>query len=70
MSSFSNTKLLWLRQVSSNEFTDLEAIMKMAVKEKQQFVRLEMKKEDLMEMFKVSLVTCLVFIVLMIVSVV
>ena len=44
--------------------------MKMAVKEKQQFVRLEMKKEDLMEMFKVSLVTCLVFIVLMIVSVV
>jgi threonyl-tRNA synthetase len=40
------------RQVSSNEFPNLEAIMKSAVKEKQQFVRLEMKKEDLLEMFK------------------
>ena len=28
--------------------------MKSAVKEKQQFVRLEVKKEDLLEMFKVS----------------
>lgn len=48
-----------LRQVSSNEFSDLEALMKSAVKEKQQFVRLEVKKEDLLEMFKVCCLTWL-----------
>ena len=41
------------RQVSSNDFSSLETIVKKIVKEKQQFVRLEMKKEDLLEMFKV-----------------
>ena len=41
------------RQVSSNDFNSLESIVKKIVKEKQQFVRLEMKKEDLLKMFAV-----------------
>lgn len=41
------------RQVSSNDFEGLEQTFKAIVKEKQPFVRLEMKKEDLLEMFKV-----------------
>ena len=42
------------RQVSSNDFPQVETLCKSIVKEKQPFVRLEMKKEDLLEMFKVS----------------
>ena len=41
-------------QVSPNDFGNLETLFKSIVKEKQPFVRLEMKKEDLLEMFKVS----------------
>ena len=41
------------RQVSSNDFPQMETLCKSIVKEKQPFVRLEMKKEDLLEMFKV-----------------
>ena len=40
-------------QVSSNDFPQLETLCKSIVKEKQPFVRLEMKREDLLEMFKV-----------------
>ena len=40
--------------MSSNDFSNLEKIMKGIVKEKQGFVRLEMKTEDLCEMFKVN----------------
>lgn len=40
------------RQVSSNDFPQMETLCKSIVKEKQPFVRLEMKKEDLLEMFK------------------
>lgn len=43
------------RQVSSNDFSSLETIVKKIVKEKQQFVRLEMKKEDLLKMFAVRI---------------
>ena len=42
------------RQVSSNDFGKLETIVKKAIKEKQPFIRLEMKKEDLLKMFAVS----------------
>ena len=48
-----NTKYLF-RQVSSSDFGSLETVMKSAVKEKQPFVRLEMKKEDLLKMFEVG----------------
>jgi len=41
------------RQVSSNDFPQLESLVKSIVKDKQPFIRLEMKKEDLLEMFKV-----------------
>ena len=41
------------QQVSSNDFSALDTIFKKIAKEKQPFVRLEMKKEDLLEMFKV-----------------
>ena len=41
------------QQVSSNDFPALDTIFKKITKEKQPFVRLEMKKEDLLEMFKV-----------------
>ncbi|XP_074651905.1 threonine--tRNA ligase 1, cytoplasmic-like [Tubulanus polymorphus] len=45
---------MWLegRQVSSHDFKNLETVVKSAIKEKQPFERLEMKKEDLLEMFK------------------
>ncbi|XP_064607541.1 threonine--tRNA ligase 1, cytoplasmic-like isoform X2 [Liolophura sinensis] len=45
---------MWVedRQVSSNDFPALETIVKSIVKEKQTFDRLEVKKEDLLEMFK------------------
>lgn len=39
------------RQVSSNDFKNLDTILKKVTKEKQPFVRLEMKKEDLLKMF-------------------
>lgn len=38
--------------ISSQDFPGLENVVKNAVKEKQPFERLEMKKEDLLEMFK------------------
>ncbi|CAI9717594.1 threonine--tRNA ligase 1, cytoplasmic-like isoform X2 [Octopus vulgaris] len=39
-------------QVSSNDYNTLETAVKSIVKEKQPFERLEVKKEDLLEMFK------------------
>ena len=45
------------RQVSSNDFEHLNTLFKNIVKEKQPFERLEMSKEDLLEMFKVRVST-------------
>lgn len=42
------------RQVSSNDYPAVDTLTKSIVKEKQPFVRLEMTKEDLLEMFKVK----------------
>ena len=42
------------RQVSPYDFEKLDTLMKKVTKEKQPFERLEMKKEDLLEMFKVN----------------
>ena len=42
------------RQVTPNDFGSLDTLFKSISKEKQPFVRLEMKKEDLLEMFKVQ----------------
>ena len=39
------------RQVSTHDFSNLETIVKKVQKEKQPFIRLEMKKEDLLKMF-------------------
>ena len=39
-------------KVSDNDFKAIDDVVKKIVKEKQTFERLEMKKEDLMEMFK------------------
>ena len=39
-------------QVSDSDFKVLDDLTKKIVKEKQPFERLEMKKEDLLEMFK------------------
>ncbi|EDV21019.1 uncharacterized protein TRIADDRAFT_50865 [Trichoplax adhaerens] len=39
-------------QVSGNDFEKLDTIVKAILKDKQPFVKLEMKKEDLLEMFK------------------
>lgn len=41
-----------LLQISNLDFPFVESLMKSIVKEKQPFERLEMKKEDLLEMFK------------------
>ena len=41
------------RQVSPGDFPQLETLFGSIVKEKQLFQRLEMSKEDLLEMFKV-----------------
>ena len=41
------------RGVSSNDFPGLETLCKKIIKEKQPFERLEIKKETLLEMFKV-----------------
>ncbi|KAF9432913.1 threonyl-tRNA synthetase [Entomortierella beljakovae] len=40
------------RVVSNSDYTNLETVAKNAIKEKQQFIRLEMTKEELLEMFK------------------
>lgn len=52
------------RQVSSNDYSSLDTLTKSIVKEKQPFVRLEMSKEDLLEMFKVSVINiqCNIFV--------
>ena len=42
------------RQVSTHDFGNLETLAKNVIKEKQQFVRLEMKREDLLKMFEVK----------------
>ncbi|XP_048583343.1 threonine--tRNA ligase 1, cytoplasmic isoform X2 [Nematostella vectensis] len=46
------------RQVSSNDFSSLDNLTKKITKEKQPFERLEMKKEDLLEMFKYNEFKC------------
>lgn len=48
------------QQVAPSDFGNLETLFKSIVKEKQPFVRLEMKKEDLLEMFKVCVCVCVV----------
>ena len=45
----------FIRQVSPHDYDKLDTLMKQYVKEKQPFERLVMKKEDLLEMFKVIL---------------
>lgn len=45
------------RSVLPGDFPALESVAKMAVKEKQKFERLEIKKEDLLKMFDVSVLT-------------
>lgn len=40
------------RQVSSNDFSGINQVVKSIQKEKQPFIRLEMKKEDLLKMFE------------------
>lgn len=40
-------------QATPHEYCHLDSLFKSIAKEKQQFVRLEMMKEDLLEMFKV-----------------
>jgi threonyl-tRNA synthetase len=42
------------RQVSSNDFEELERIMKRGATEKQNFERLEISKEDLLRLFGVN----------------
>ena len=42
------------RNVTPDDFGPLDTLIKSISKEKQQFERLEMKKEDLLEMFKVG----------------
>ena len=46
------------QQVAPSDFGNLETLFKSIVKEKQPFIRLEMKKEDLLEMFKVCMCVC------------
>ena len=46
--------IFFFRGVSSNDFSSLEALCKKIIKEKQAFERLEVKKETLLEMFKVN----------------
>lgn len=55
--------LFFFRGVSSNDFSSLETLCKKIIKEKQTFERLEVKKETLLEMFKVnSVITTLIFL--------
>lgn len=51
----------FLHQVLPHELEQLETLFKAIVKDEQPFVRLEMKREDLLEMFKV--VRIIIFIV-------
>lgn len=54
---------LSFRGVSSNDFSSLETLCKKIIKEKQTFERLEVKKETLLEMFKVnSVITTLILL--------
>ena len=48
--------------MSSNDYSSLDTLTKTIVKEKQPFIRLELSKEDLLEMFKVLLTVSLFFI--------
>lgn len=52
------------RQVSSNDYSSLDTLTKNIVKEKQPFVRLELSKEDLLEMFKVPVLLSVFFLVI------
>ena len=45
------------RPVLPADFKALDSVAKMAVKEKQKFERLEMTKEELLEMFKVGCIS-------------
>lgn len=45
------------RQVTPADYPAVENVMKKVIKEKQPFERLEMKKEDLLKMFDVRLMT-------------
>uniref|UniRef100_A0A8C4ZUC3 threonine--tRNA ligase n=1 Tax=Gadus morhua TaxID=8049 RepID=A0A8C4ZUC3_GADMO len=45
---------MFLENISSNDFPGLENLCKKIIKEKQPFERLEIKKETLLDMFKVS----------------
>lgn len=49
------------RTVSDGDFPSLETLAKKAISEKQPFVRLEVSKENLLKMFKVSYVVVLPF---------
>ena len=48
-----NNKFFYARQVSSNDFGELERIMKRGANEKQVFERLEISKDDLLRLFGV-----------------
>jgi threonyl-tRNA synthetase len=48
------------KPISSADFADIENGAKKAISEKQPFVRLEMSKEELLEMFKVLLISYLI----------
>lgn len=50
---FSLSDTYTFRGISSNDFPCLETLCKKIIKEKQPFERLEVKKETLLEMFKV-----------------
>lgn len=58
------------RGVSSNDFSSLEALCKKIIKEKQAFERLEVKKETLLEMFKVNIQPPLLYSSVMLLEVV
>lgn len=47
--------------MSSNDYSSLDTLTKNIVKEKQPFVRLELSKEDLLEMFKVPVLLSVFF---------
>ena len=50
---------MFFRQVSGADLPVLEEVSKSIIQEKQPFERLEMSKEDLLEMFKVCALTCI-----------
>ncbi|CAI9583861.1 unnamed protein product [Staurois parvus] len=55
---FNTLSCVSIRGVSSNDFTGLENLCKKIMKEKQQFERLEISKETLLEMFKYNKFKC------------